>query len=647
MNGAHRNISKIINLQMLGWILVAPQIVLAANTEDQPSKDKLPDPLNLLKTVAQARNRIASGEIEFEVTRNDFGHPLEGTNHTRLKIVFDGEKRRFESFSREYRSVLMGLDAGEATDAKLRELKLVKGEAAVQAGLFRAVDSHRVTAYDGAVVLDLSDISATEKHFFQTQIEDPAKSGAASQLFDPRIIGLNPSPSVKYTIESCLAYEHAESVELSGKETVAGVAAWHVRVLFPAKYHAEYDFWIDVNHPSHLVKCEWNGNTVFSKFDAAHPEDPIPIEVRAVKFHGKERGRFEEFFLRGVSRYNVPVDPASWTLAGLNMPVGTLVVDHRISRDLGYWNGTGLSKNLPPQTTKEIMQPQKPPNPDKLLALAEKDPKSPFALATATWILLNTPDGPAVQKAADIIRREHLHNTNLVQLCEGLERLRHRGAIGLLRSILENNPDANVQARACFTLATLLKGEANEAGDNQAAVEAARFFERVVADYGKEESGGPKLAERAKAELFELRRLGVGKVAPEIEGEDLNGRKMKLSNYRGKVVVLNFWGVWCGSCMAMVPDERKLVEHMAGKPFALIGVNSDSDLAKVKTVMAKEKITWPSFRDGGPFGSIATTWNVESWPTIFVLDRKGVIRYRDVRGKDLSDAVEKLIHEAK
>ena len=128
---------------------------------------------------------------------------------------------------------------------------------------------------------------------------------------------------------------------------------------------------------------------------------------------------------------------------------------------------------------------------------------------------------------------------------------------------------------------------------------------------------------------------------------DLYPEEVYTFTPRGKVVVLNFWGVWCGSCMAMVPDERKLVEHMAGKPFALIGVNSDSDLAKVKTVMAKEKITWPSFRDGGPFGSIATTWNVESWPTIFVLDRKGVIRYRDVRGKDLSDAVEKLIHEAK
>src|SRR5438128_4481890 len=266
----------------------------------------------------------------------------------------------------------MGPDAGEVTDAKLRELRVVKGEAAVQAGLLRAVDSHRVTTYDGAVLLDLWDISATEKNLFQTRIQDPDKSDAGSQLFDPRILGLNPSPFVKYTIESCLAYEHAESVELSGKETVEGVAAWHVRVPF-AQYHVNYDFWIDVSHPSHVVKCEWNGDTVFSKFDAAHPEDPIPIEVRTVRFYGRERARFEESFLRGTTRYNVPVDPGSWTLAGLNMPVGTAVIDYRISRSLGYWNGTGLSENLPPQTAQEIGKPQKPPNPDQLLARPEQD----------------------------------------------------------------------------------------------------------------------------------------------------------------------------------------------------------------------------------------------------------------------------------
>ncbi len=150
--------------------------------------------------------------------------------------------------------------------------------------------------------------------------------------------------------------------------------------------------------------------------------------------------------------------------------------------------------------------------------------------------------------------------------------------------------------------------------------------------------------DRAESEVFELRRLGVGKVAPEIEGEDLNGRKRKLSDYRGKVVVLNFWGVWCSSCMAMVPEERKLVERMAGKPFALIGVNSDEDQAKLKQVVEKERMTWPSFRDGAQ-GPISKAWNVDNWPTVYVLDRNGVIRYRNVRGQALEHAVERLVSD--
>jgi len=151
-------------------------MVLTVNGDEQTQAEKQPDPLGPLKTVALARQKIASGEMEFELVQYDFGHPLEGTNHTMLKVVFDGEKRRFESFAREYRSILMGPDAGEVTDAKLRELGLVRGEAAVEAGLLRRVERNRVTAYDGVVLLDLSDISATEKEFFQTSIR-PSQAG--------------------------------------------------------------------------------------------------------------------------------------------------------------------------------------------------------------------------------------------------------------------------------------------------------------------------------------------------------------------------------------------------------------------------------------------------------------------------------------
>jgi len=99
--------------------------------------------------------------------------------------------------------------------------------------------------------------------------------------------------------------------------------------------------------------------------------------------------------------------------------------------------------------------------------------------------------------------------------------------------------------------------------------------------------------------------------------------------------------------MELVPDERKLVARMAGKAFALIGINSDSDRNKLKAAVAEAKITWHSFLDGGKTGPIATAWTAHGWPTIYVLDSSGVIRYRNVRGQALADAVDALVRERK
>jgi hypothetical protein len=103
----------------------------------------------------------------------------------------------------------------------------------------------------------------------------------------------------------------------------------------------------------------------------------------------------------------------------------------------------------------------------------------------------------------------------------------------------------------------------------------------------------------------------------------------------------------------MYPHERSLVEKLKGRPFALIGVNSDRDKAKLKTRMEKEKITWRSFWCGpqgarAP-GSIPNKWNVRGWPTVYILDGKGVVRYKHkgfLRGEELEKAVEKLLNEA-
>ena len=95
----------------------------------------------------------------------------------------------------------------------------------------------------------------------------------------------------------------------------------------------------------------------------------------------------------------------------------------------------------------------------------------------------------------------------------------------------------------------------------------------------------------------------------------------------------------------MYPHERSLVKRLEDKPFALLGVNSDSK-DRVRQAMKKENITWRSWWDGGNTGGpIAKAWNVSGWPTIYVLDAKGVIRYKNVREKQMDEAVDTLLKE--
>jgi hypothetical protein len=91
------------------------------------------------------------------------------------------------------------------------------------------------------------------------------------------------------------------------------------------------------------------------------------------------------------------------------------------------------------------------------------------------------------------------------------------------------------------------------------------------------------------------------------------------------------------------------VKRLAGKPFALLGINSDADREALKKTNKKEQITWRSWWDNGSkFGPIQTKWQVEQRPVVYILDAKGVVRYKrlvSVDGEDLGEVVDSLLEE--
>jgi thiol-disulfide isomerase/thioredoxin len=140
----------------------------------------------------------------------------------------------------------------------------------------------------------------------------------------------------------------------------------------------------------------------------------------------------------------------------------------------------------------------------------------------------------------------------------------------------------------------------------------------------------------------------VGAPAPEIIAVDLDGKTFNLSDYRGKVVDLSFWADWCGWCVKMFPDEKKMVEKYKDRPFVLLGVNGDPTQSAGAESALRHKLTWRSFWNGGETGPITSRYRVQGWPTSFLIDANGIVRER-VDGYQphlVEAAIEKLVAEA-
>jgi hypothetical protein len=183
------------------------------------------------------------------------------------------------------------------------------------------------------------------------------------------------------------------------------------------------------------------------------------------------------------------------------------------------------------------------PRPDKYaeqaLSLAKENLEDDFAVKALVWAAMNASGGPVGNEAIELIQENFVESKELGSLCARLVYVRTPAAKKLLDAVLEKNPHREVQAQACLAMANaaMPRGEGS-------TEKAEALFQQLADKYGDVKAYRGTMGEMAERYLFELRNLTIGKVAPEIEGEDLDGEHFKLSDYRGKVVVLDFWGNW-------------------------------------------------------------------------------------------------------
>ncbi len=124
--------------------------------------------------------------------------------------------------------------------------------------------------------------------------------------------------------------------------------------------------------------------------------------------------------------------------------------------------------------------------------------------------------------------------------------------------------------------------------------------------------------------------------APLIESAE----SFKLSNYRGKVVLLNFWATWCPPCRGEIPHERALASRFSGKPFVMLGISQDAKRETLAGFLQTNPVSWVNIFDGD--GKITSQWKVSSIPTVVLIDHNGDVRGRWVGGGQ-SNEIEKAV----
>jgi peroxiredoxin len=208
-----------------------------------------------------------------------------------------------------------------------------------------------------------------------------------------------------------------------------------------------------------------------------------------------------------------------------------------------------------------------------------------------------------------------------------------------------------VRGKAAYSLALRAEWRSRHQTKSNAATSAKetaaaeRLLEQVAKDYGDVPTRSDRgtLGADARALLFRMRNLVVGKKAPDFVCSDVTGRPVRLSELKGRVVVLDFWYTGCDPCRRMFPHLRELTERMAGKPFSLIGISADEDRSVWAAFLKKERLPWSQWYSGP--GGVVSTWDVFSFPTLYVVDSKGVLRFLNPRGEALEKAVDALLTE--
>lgn len=255
------------------------------------------------------------------------------------------------------------------------------------------------------------------------------------------------------------------------------------------------------------------------------------------------------------------------------------------------------------------------------------EPASWF-LRVTPGLLSSNPDGStsptfATEIAAikKTVETRQIKSPAMIPMCMALVATQDPKVLGTLEKIQAQNPNPKIQGVAALGAAMMLKTLGD---DPELMRKRLGYLRKAIIQSSDVELDGISVAKLAEDELYIIRYLTKGRVAPDISGIDSAGRSFKLSDYSGKVVVLLFWSSSLPEADHVIQITSEMQRKFDGKPFAVIGVDNDP-MAKLRELEGSGAVNWRNFSD--PVKKLAEEYRIGSWPLAYVLDGERKIHY--------------------
>ncbi len=279
--------------------------------------------------------------------------------------------------------------------------------------------------------------------------------------------------------------------------------------------------------------------------------------------------------------------------------------------------------------------------------------KDDWTLEPAAWFLQitrgqitrndNGSTVPTFAAESEAIRKsletDHLKSPNLMPMCMALASSGDPRSLTILEKIESSHPDKKTQGVATLGAALVLK----TLGDNpDLARKRLTYLRKAIINSSDVELNGVTVAKLAENELYLIRYLAKGRVAPDISGVDSAGRPLKLSDMQGKIVLLIFWSSTSQEADHVIQMTSDMVKKFKDRPLLVLGVNHDP-LEKLRSMEADGSVNWRNFSD--PSNKLADEYRVTSLPTVYVLDGERKIHYIGTQGTFAELTAEALLSE--